>query len=155
MSRYDLSYYVKRRLRVLINNGTWGAVLILILLFLLLAPHIAFTAALDIPVTFLATIAIMYFSGWTINLLSMFGLIMVIGMLVDDAIIMAENIYRHIETGEDVHHAAVKGAEEVMKPVSAANDNRRRFQEHVSNTDRQPEIGVGWRSCHLLSTPPS
>jgi multidrug efflux pump subunit AcrB len=116
----DLSYYVKRRLRVLINNGTQGAVLILLFLFLLLSPQIAATAALDIPVTFMATVTVLLACGMTMNLMTMFGMIMVIGMLVDDAIIMAENIHHHIEKGSDPHQAAIDGAREVMKPVTAA-----------------------------------
>jgi len=116
----DMSYFVKRRLGVLRNNGIWGSVQIMVLLFLVLAPQIAVTAALDILMTFLMTVAVMRALGMTINLMTMFGMIMVIGMLVDDAIIMAENIFRHIEKGGDVREAAVRGANEVMKPITAA-----------------------------------
>ncbi|MCA9396865.1 MAG: efflux RND transporter permease subunit, partial [Candidatus Omnitrophica bacterium] len=116
----DFSYFVKRRLGVLVNNGMSGALLILIVLFLVLAPPIAFTAAIDIPVTFFITLGIMKICGITINLMSMFGMIMVIGMLVDDAIIMAENVFRHIEKGGDPRSAAVVGGEEVMKPITAS-----------------------------------
>ena len=116
----DYSYLVRRRLRVLMNNGLQGAFLILILLFIVLAPPIAATAALDIPVTFLITFAVMKMLGMTVNLMTLFGMIMVIGMIVDDAIIMAENVFRHIEKGGDPRHAAIKGGEEVMRPVTAA-----------------------------------
>jgi multidrug efflux pump subunit AcrB len=116
----DFSYFVKRRLGVLVNNGFAGAILVMVILFLMLAPPIAASAAIDIPVTFLITLLVMKLIGMTLNLMSMFGLIMVIGMLVDDAIIMAENVFRHIEEGGDPRHAAIQGAQEVMAPVTAA-----------------------------------
>ncbi|MFT5206708.1 MAG: multidrug efflux pump subunit AcrB [Candidatus Omnitrophota bacterium] len=116
----DFSYFVKRRLNVLVNNGIFGAVLILCFLFLVLAPPIAAAAALDIPMTFLITVFLMKVFGISINLMSMFGMIMVIGMLVDDAIIMAENVFRHIEKGGDPRARAIEGAQEVMKPITAS-----------------------------------
>lgn len=116
----DFSYYVKRRLKVLLNNGGWGFLLILVFLFLVLAPPIAATAAIDIPITFLITVALMRAMGMSINLMTMFGMIMVLGLLVDDAIIMAENVFRHIEKGGHPYQAAVDGANEVIRPVTAA-----------------------------------
>ncbi|MBT3181088.1 MAG: efflux RND transporter permease subunit [Deltaproteobacteria bacterium] len=115
----DFSYYVKRRLNVLVNNGWIGIILVLMCLFLFLSSRIAIATALGIPMAFLTTFIVMSYSGLTINLITMFGLIMVLGMIVDDAIIISENVHRHIEGGMDPNDAAVKGAYEVWRPVIA------------------------------------
>jgi multidrug efflux pump subunit AcrB len=115
----DFSYYIKRRLNVLRNNGWIGICLVLISLFFFLNSRIAIITAIGIPIAFLATFCVMVYLGMSINLLSMFGLIVVLGMLVDDGIIIAENSYRYLEAGLSPREAAVKGASEVMKPVTA------------------------------------
>ncbi len=114
---YDMSYYVSRRLNVLRSNGIIGFILVAGVLFLFLHPIPAVMTALGIPVAMLATFWIMILSGLTINLITMFGLIVVLGMLVDDGIIISENVYRYIEQGMPVREAAVKGTQEVMYPV--------------------------------------
>jgi len=114
---YDLSYYIKRRLNVLRSNGTIGIILVLACLFIFLHRTPAILTALGIPVAMFATFWVMNLSGMSINLITMFGLIVVLGMLVDDGIIIAENIYRYVEEGMPPREAAVKGASEVMKPV--------------------------------------
>jgi len=113
----DLSYYVKRRLNVLVNNGWIGVLLVVICLFLFLSSRIAFVTAIGIPMAFLMTFIAMYYSGITVNLLTMFGLIMVLGMIVDDAIIISENVYRRISEGMAAEDAAIVGADEIWKPV--------------------------------------
>lgn len=116
---FDLSYYVERRLSVLENNGLIGFILVIIVLFLFLPPIPAFMTALGIPIAFFATFITMSFLGLTINLLTMFGLIMVLGIIVDDGIIISENIYRHIENGLPPKQAAIEGTNEVARPVLA------------------------------------
>ncbi len=113
----DYSYYVKRRLNVLVNNGWIGIVLVLICLFLFLNARVAIATALGIPMAFLITFFIMWYSGLTINLVTMFGLILVLGMIVDDAIIISENVHRHIEEGMHPIKAAINGTFDVWKPV--------------------------------------
>jgi multidrug efflux pump subunit AcrB len=113
----DFSYYVKRRLNVLVNNGWIGIILVVICLFLFLSSRIAFVTAIGIPMAFLMTFIVMSYSGLTINLLTMFGLIMVLGMIVDDAIIISENVYRRISEGMVPEEAAINGADEIWKPV--------------------------------------
>jgi len=113
----DNSYYVKRRLSVLLNNGWVGMVLVTLFLFIFLNVRVAFYTALGIPFSFLATFLAMSFFGITINLMTMFGLIIVLGMVVDDAIIVGENIARRMELGDDPDHAAAVGGTEVMYPV--------------------------------------
>jgi len=114
----DFSYYVKRRLNVLVNNGIVGFILVLITLFLALGWRIALVTAVGLPVAFCMTFIWMAYAGVTINLMSMFGLIVVLGMLVDDAIVVSENIYRHLEEGWPIKDAVVKGASEVVLPVA-------------------------------------
>ncbi|MFH1645443.1 MAG: efflux RND transporter permease subunit, partial [Candidatus Omnitrophota bacterium] len=113
----DLSYFIKRRLNVLRSNGIFGFILVVILLFVFLTPMSATFTALGLPIAFLATFAMMSFFGITINLISMFGLIMVLGIVVDDSIIISENVYRYVEEGLSPKEAAIKGASQVMLPV--------------------------------------
>ncbi|PKL39641.1 MAG: AcrB/AcrD/AcrF family protein [Spirochaetae bacterium HGW-Spirochaetae-1] len=113
----DFSYYVKRRLNVLVTNGIIGFTLVVLSLLITLGWRISIVTALGIPTAFFATFIWMAWYGISINLMSMFGLIMVLGMLVDDAIVVAENIYRHMEEGESVKQAVVNGTSEVIIPV--------------------------------------
>ncbi|MDH5174702.1 MAG: efflux RND transporter permease subunit, partial [Elusimicrobiota bacterium] len=115
----DISYYVNRRLSVLTTNGIIGFILVLILLFLFLKPVSAIMTALGIPISFLITFTVMNYFGLSINLLTLFGLIIVLGIVVDDGIIIAENSYRYIEQGIHPREAVVKGVAEVARPVIA------------------------------------
>ncbi|MDP8213291.1 MAG: efflux RND transporter permease subunit [Candidatus Zapsychrus exili] len=115
----DISFYVKRRLGVLKNNGAIGFVLVLLILFLFLDPIPAITTALGIPIAFFATFFVMNALGISINLVSMLGLILVLGMIVDDGIIVSENVYRYVEQGYSPKEAAIKGTSEVIAPVTA------------------------------------
>jgi len=114
----DLSYFVKRRLRVLMGNGLTGMVLVLISLLITLGWRISLVTAMGIPLALCGTFIWMGMAGVTINLMSMFGMIMVLGMLVDDAIVVAENIYRHMEEGEPIKQAVINGTAEVIAPVA-------------------------------------
>ncbi|MBU0479151.1 efflux RND transporter permease subunit [bacterium] len=115
----DMSFYINRRLGVLRNNGIIGLVLVLCVLMLFLNYRVALLTALGIPIAFCVTLTIMGFTGLSVNLITMLGLIIVLGMLVDDGIIVAENCARHLETGLDPHQAAIIGTQEVVKPVTA------------------------------------
>ncbi len=114
----DMSYYVKRRLDVLVNNGIVGFSLVVVVLFITLGWRIALVTALGIPFSMFMTFIWMGYTDLSINLMSMFGLILVLGMLVDDAIVVAENIYRHIEEGDTVKNAVLDGTMEVIAPVA-------------------------------------
>lgn len=116
----DYSFFAKRRLGVLKNNGWASLILVMASLLLFLQPRVALMTALGIPIAFFTTFMVMGMMGMTINLMSMFGLIIVLGMLVDNGIIVAENVYRHMEEGMPSRQAAVKGSEEVMKSVLTA-----------------------------------
>lgn len=116
----DIARFVEGRLDLLTRNGKAGLLLVLISLNLFLNWRVAFWAATGLLVSFLGTFILMWVLGASINLLSMFGLIIVLGIIVDDAIVIGENIFRHIESGMPPMQAAVKGAEEVMWPVCIA-----------------------------------
>ncbi|MBL7170647.1 MAG: efflux RND transporter permease subunit [Candidatus Omnitrophica bacterium] len=116
----DYSFYARRRLNVLRNNGIASIFIVLGSLMIFLQKRIAFLTFLGVPIAFFATFIVMSSIGITINLVSMFGLIIVLGMLVDDGIIVAENVYRHMEGGMPPRVAAVKGTEEVMGAVLTA-----------------------------------
>ncbi|MBU1045068.1 MAG: efflux RND transporter permease subunit [Candidatus Omnitrophica bacterium] len=115
----DMSYYINRRLNVLRSNGFIGFVFVVLILFAFLHSRPAFFTAMGIPIAMATTLAVMPLMGLTINLLTMFGLIIVIGLIVDDGIIIAENVYRYIELGLSPQEAAIKGTSEVIAPVAA------------------------------------
>jgi multidrug efflux pump subunit AcrB len=116
----DFSRFAKARLGVLTYNGVIGIALVLVTLMLFLRPSVALTTTWEMPVLFLAGVYILYAMGITLNLLSMFGFIMVIGMLVDEEIVVGENITWHIERGLSPRDAAVTGTVEMMAPVAAS-----------------------------------
>ncbi len=113
----DLSYYIKRRLNVLQGNILLGIVLIIISLYFFLGWRISLMVALGLPFSFALSFFFLNYYGITINMISLFGMIVVSGMLVDDAIVISENIYRHLEQGETPRNAAVKGTKEMVLPV--------------------------------------
>ena len=114
----DFSFFIQRRLNVLKANGILGLTFVVILLLLFLNWRIALCTALGIPIAFLGAMFILQGMGMSINMLSMLGLIIVLGMLVDDAIVVAENIYQKLEQGMDKRKAAMEGTLEVIAPVS-------------------------------------
>ncbi|HFD92817.1 MAG TPA: efflux RND transporter permease subunit [Gammaproteobacteria bacterium] len=116
----DLSKYVKTRLDTVKSSGLVGLVLVLLSLYLFLNFRVAVITALGIPVSFLFATIMLHYLGYTINMVSLFAFLVVLGMIVDDAIIVTENIYRHMEGGLDGAAAAQKGAREVFWPVVAS-----------------------------------
>ena len=115
----DMSIYVRNRLVVMRDSALMGGLLVLLSLVLFLNVRVAMMTAIGIPVAFLGGIAIAAGFGITMNMLTMFALIVVLGMIVDDAIVVGENIYRHMEAGLDPEEAAILGTSEVGKPVIA------------------------------------
>lgn len=113
----DLSYYIKRRLNVLLSNGWIGLILVMIPVVLFLSPRIAVGAGAGMIIAFLSALAAMNFLGMSINLISMFGMIMVLGMLVDEDLVVAENIARYLEQGMSRREAAIRGAAEVGRAI--------------------------------------
>jgi len=113
----DLSVFLDSRLRTMQNNAFSGFFLVMLSLCVLLNWRMAFLVALGIPLAFLFSFLCMPFLGYSINMMSLFALILILGMLVDDAIIVTENIYRLIEGGMPPAKAAVQGTAEVARPV--------------------------------------
>ena len=117
----DYSVILKERLGILETNAVFGLILVILMLFLFIGWRNALFAALGIPVAFMATFWFMSMAGYSLSGVALFGLILVVGIVVDDAIVVIENTYRHIEAGESPKVAAVRGAEEVGWPVLAAS----------------------------------
>ena len=117
----DYSVILKERLGILETNAFFGLILVVLMLLLFIGWRNAIFAALGIPVAFMATFWFMSMTGYSLSGVSLFGLILVVGIVVDDAIVVIENIYRHIERGESPKVAAIRGAEEVSWPVVAAS----------------------------------
>jgi len=115
----DFSRFARVRLGVLTNNGMVGIFLVFISLILFLRFSVAMTTTWGLPIVFLTGLYVLFASGVTLNLISMMGFIMVLGMLVDDAIIVGENITYHMEKGLPPNEAAKKGAWELFGPVTA------------------------------------
>jgi multidrug efflux pump subunit AcrB len=116
----DISFFIRRRLRIMTNNLLQGGVLILVALFAFLDWRLALVSAAGVPISFAMAFLFAVPLGFTINLLSLMGLIIVMGMLDDDSVVVAENIYRHLEMGKKPIQAAVDGAREVAVPVIAS-----------------------------------
>ena len=118
--RVDSSKMVARRLVILENNALLGGILVVVALWLLVGLRGALLAAVGIPFTFLTAFIFMAARDITINMTSIFALILVLGIVVDDAIMIIENAYRHRQQGKPRVQAAVEGTEEIMYPVMAA-----------------------------------
>ncbi len=116
----DFSYFIRRRLSVLSSNMMVGLFFVLLFLSIALPWKTALIASIGIPFSFLGTIAVFYYGGISLSLISMMGLIIVVGMLVDDAIVVTENVQRHMEKGLSSVQAAIIGTQEVWAPVTAS-----------------------------------
>ncbi|MFH1746529.1 MAG: efflux RND transporter permease subunit [Planctomycetota bacterium] len=120
MTHSNLARYIEDRLDLLKRNGLWGLSLVFLSLLLFLNWRVAFWVMMGLLVSVCGALMLMSILGATLNLISMFGLIVVLGLIVDDAIVVGENIYARIERGEDPRLAAVTGAQEVSWPVVIA-----------------------------------
>jgi len=116
----DGTVNLKERISLLTKNGILGAVLVLVLLGMFLRIRLAFWVAAGIPISFLGMFILLSYFGITINVLSLFGMILVIGILVDDGIVIGENIFQHYEAGKPKFKAVIEGTMEVMPSVMSA-----------------------------------
>ncbi len=114
----DDSIALRGRLGTLSVSLLQGCLLVLIMLSLFLRPAIAFWVVIGIPVSFAGALIMMPYMGITANLFSVFGFIIVLGIVVDDAIVTGENIYSKLRAGVPAEDAAVLGAKEVATPVT-------------------------------------
>ncbi len=108
---------LRTRLQLLRNNGLIGFTLVVLSLSMFLSTRLSFWVSFGIPFSFLGMFILASLYGVTINMMSLFGMILVIGILVDDGIVVAENIYRHFEKGTSPMKAAVDGTMEVLPAV--------------------------------------
>ena len=116
----DGSEIIRERIDILSRNGILGLILVLLFLSLSLNMRMSFWVALAIPISFAGMCMVAPFSSLTINVMSLLGMILVLGILVDDGIVIGENIYQHHERGEKPIPAAVKGTAEVLPSVTAS-----------------------------------
>ena len=114
----DRSRIVKARLKTLTNSAWQGGLLIFLLLTLFLRFSLAVWVCIGIPVSFMGALALMPVFGLTINIISLFAFILVLGVVVDDAIVTGENIYTHLKRGDNPADAVVNGTWEVATPVT-------------------------------------
>jgi len=112
---------IKERIMLLLKNGAGGLVLVLLILYLFLSARVAFWVAVGIPVSFMATLAVLYLVGGSINMISLFALIMALGIIVDDAIVVGEDAQAHFDMGEDPLMASEGGARRMLAPVLASS----------------------------------
>jgi len=116
----DLSTTLVQRTDLLTENAIIGMLLVLTFLSLFLNTRLAFWVAFGLPIAFLGMFMLAGYFNVTINVLSLFGMIIVIGILVDDGIVIAENIYQHYEKGKTPEQAAIDGVMEVLPAIISA-----------------------------------
>jgi multidrug efflux pump subunit AcrB len=116
----DDSEILVQRIELLVKNAAQGLMLVLFILYLFLNIRLAFWVALGIPISFLGAFALMPTFDITVNMISLFAFIITLGLVVDDAIVLGENIYEKMEQGLDAQRAAIEGAQEMAVPVTFA-----------------------------------
>lgn len=114
----DDSVRLKDRLGIMTSSALQGAVLVILLLALFLRPAVAIWVFVGIPTSFLGAFAVMYAFDISLNMMSAFGFIIVLGIVVDDAIVTGENVYSHLRAGDHGIDAAINGTKEVAIPVT-------------------------------------
>ena len=116
----DQSVDVEDRMAMLIRNGLQGLALVFIVLAVFLDLRLAFWVALGIPIAVLGAGAVLLQQGHTLNMLTMFGFLMALGIVVDDAIVIGENVFKHRQLGKSYTEAAIDGTWEVLPSVGAS-----------------------------------
>ena len=112
---------ISDRIELLVANGVSGLLLVVAVLYFFLPARVAFWVMVGVPTAFLATLAMMFMLGGTINMMSLFALIMALGIIVDDAIVVSEDADTHRHMGEGPAQAALGGARRMLWPVVAAS----------------------------------
>lgn len=116
----DTSVWIKNRLNLVSSNILFGLILVILALFLTLNFRIAIIVGIGIPASFMITLIFADIIGYSLNMLTLLGALIALGMLVDEAIVVAENIYRHIEMGKSPREAAIEGSLEMFPAVLTA-----------------------------------
>lgn len=119
---FDASWQLIRdRVMLLVTNGAGGLLLVVGVLFLFLNGRVAWWVAVGIPVSFMATLAVLWALGGSINMISLFALIMALGIICDDAIVVGEDALAHYQSGERSLEAAEGGARRMLAPVTSSS----------------------------------
>lgn len=119
---FDEKYsLIQQRIDLLLSNGITGLMLVLAILYIFLNGRVAFWVAIGIPTSFLGALAVLYLFGGSINMISLFGLIMTLGIIVDDAIVVGEDALSHYQSGENSLMAAEGGALRMLAPVMSSS----------------------------------
>ena len=116
----DTSIWIKNRLNLVSSNILFGLILVFTALFLSVNMRIAWVVGIGIPASFFITLVVMDMIGYSLNMLTLLGALIALGMLVDEAIVVAENIYRHMEMGKSPREAAIEGSVEMFPAVLTA-----------------------------------
>ncbi|MBN1114149.1 MAG: efflux RND transporter permease subunit [Oligoflexia bacterium] len=118
---WDDSYYVKDTLTFTVQNAGVGLVLVILMLFVgLNCFRMSFVTSIGIPIALFGSIIVVYLMGFSLNMMTLIGIILVLGMLVDDGIVVSENIFYNVENGMPLEEAGVRGTMQVMLPVIGA-----------------------------------
>ncbi len=119
---FDEAYsLIQQRIDLLVKNGISGLMLVLAILYIFLNGRVAFWVAVGIPTSFLGALGVLYLFGGSINMISLFGLIMTLGIIVDDAIVVGEDALTHYQSGENSLMAAEGGAMRMLAPVMSSS----------------------------------
>jgi multidrug efflux pump subunit AcrB len=118
---YQVWELIDQRISLLLRNGIGGLVLVVAVLFIFLNGRVAFWVAAGIPISLMGMLAVLYMGGGSINMVSLFAMIMALGVVVDDAIIVGEDSFAHFQTGEQSLLAAEGGAQRMLAPVTASS----------------------------------
>ena len=122
LERYDSATdLLDERINLLLNNAVGGLIIVAIILFVFLRASVALWVLLGIPICFMATLGVMLATGQSINMISLFGLIMALGIVVDDAIVVGEHADLQKKSGLNPLSAAVMGARRMAAPVVSAS----------------------------------
>ncbi len=116
----DMTIPLSQRIELLSKNGVIGLLLIVICLGFFLNLRLSYWVAMSIPFSFAGMFIVANFAGITINIMTLAGMIIVVGILVDDAIVVGENIFAHFERGKSALQAAIDGSKEVLAPVATS-----------------------------------
>ncbi len=116
----DTSIWIRNRLNTVISNIIFGLILVSLSVYVFISGRIAFIVGIGIPVSFFIGLIVAQMMGYSLNMLSLLGALIALGMLVDEAIVVAENIYKHLERGENPKEAAINGAVEMFPAVLTA-----------------------------------
>jgi HAE1 family hydrophobic/amphiphilic exporter-1 len=116
----DTSEPIDERLSIIIANLTLGLILIFLTMYLLINRNTALVVTMGVPFAFIIGLLFIYYGGYSLNMVSLIGALLVVGIAVDDAVVVSENIQRHIDEGMSPAEAAIAGVREVFLPITMA-----------------------------------